>query len=159
MNFMKNKTTQRTEAAAQANFEGQDFDAQERELAEVLGAFRQSVHAWSDAEFNRERKLVPARRPLFGFRLAVASSLLMIAAGVTGGITVYQHYHDIAVTQARQDAEKKRLADEKARIDKMNQDQMAGHRENDDALLADIDSDIAQESPAAMEPLASLMAR
>lgn len=156
MTFMKNKTAQGT--AAQAQFERQDFAQQERELAEVLGAFRQSAHAWSDAEFNRERKIVPARRPLFGFRLAVASTLLMLAASITGGITVYQHYHDIAVTQARQDAEKKRLADEKARIDKMNQDQMAG-RSNDDALLADIDSDIAQESPAAMEPLASLMAR
>jgi hypothetical protein len=153
MNFSKNKSTQATGAGEQTSFE-----REERELAEVLGTFRQSVHAWSDAEFNRERKILPVRKPLFGFRLVLASSLLMIAAGVTGGITVYQHYHDIAIIQAQKDADKKRQDDEKARLDKMNQDQMAG-RSNDDALLADIDSDIAQESPAAMEPLASLMAR
>lgn len=154
MNLFTTKTTKATGDGALANFE-----RDERELAEVLGSFRLSVHAWSDAEFNRERRVVPAHRPLFGFRLAAASCVLLLAAGITGGVAVHEHNQDVAIQQARQDAEMKRKAAEQAQLKKMQQEQLAAHSVNDDALLADIDSDIAQESPEAMQPLASLMTR
>lgn len=135
------------------------FAREEQELAGVLGEFRRSVHAWSEVEFARERKPRPARRPLFGLRLAVASALLMIVAGMTGGIALHQHNADVAIQQARQNAEKQRQADEQARLKQLELQKQSATAQKDDALLDAIDRDVAQEAPTAMEPLASLMSR
>ncbi len=154
MNFTKNNSVHGGGTMQDAGFE-----QQEQELASVLAEFRNSVHAWSEREFARERKPVPVRRPLFGFRLAAASALLLLVAGITGGVALRQHLADAAIPQARQNAEKQRQADEQARMKQLEMQKKNAAARQDDALLDAIDSDVAQETPEAMEPLASLMGR
>jgi hypothetical protein len=117
----------------------------EPELGQALAIFRQSVHAWSEAAFNRPRTEV--RMPAHtGWRLAVGWALgLVLVAGSLSGAVYERHHRQMIARQAEQ-----------ARH--VRQQQLAERqRATDEDLLATVDSDIARDVPAAMEPLANLM--
>jgi hypothetical protein len=121
------------------------------ELDEALRDFRLSVHAWSEAAMNRPRKApaaAPHRRP---GRLAVGWALgcVLVAGGVSGGVYEHLHRQELARIAAARAAEQQRLAAQQ-------REQQAREEEKD--LLAKVDSDVSREVPAAMEPLAQLMA-
>jgi hypothetical protein len=124
-----------------------DMEVIDPELQQVLGDFKASVHAWSDAMVSRPRtaQLTVAHRT---WRLAAGWALasVLIAGAVTGEL--YER-HESRVQQARIAAERK--AEEQQRA---LQAQRA-HEEQD--LLAKVDSDLSREVPSAFEPLASLM--
>lgn len=137
MNLFESK--KRTAAEAQPDVE---LDS---ELKQALVDFRQSVHAWSEAELKTAGRVrVEAHggwRPV----LAWALGCMVIAGGVGGGI--YDHHRMVverAQAAARMAHERQLAAQQKA-------------EENDEALLANVDTDVSRSVPAAMEPLAQLV--
>jgi len=132
---------------ALANGEGRDEDAA---LDEALKDFRLSVHAWSEAAYNRPRVTLAAAPYRRAWRLAAGCALgcALVAGGVSGGF--YEHHQREMKIAAARAAEQQRLAAEQQR------NRLAKEEEED--LLAKVDSDISREVPSAMEPLAQLMA-
>jgi hypothetical protein len=134
------------------------------QVEEALRNFRLSIRNWSEQEFARPRAIERTRWRMFqaGFWRMIANpalggtlaaALLIASVGVPVGI---QQEHKIAAErQAALDQQKKeleqRLADEEAKKS------AAANTVDDGAFLDDVDSDIAQATPDAMQPLASLM--
>jgi hypothetical protein len=123
---------------------------QDAELGEALRDFRLSVHAWSDAAFSCPRTVVAAVAPGRVWRLAAGWALgcLLVAGGASAGF--WQHHQrqmEIRLAAARV-AEQQRLV-------ALQREQQA--RQDDEDLLAKVDSDVSRVVPAAMEPLAQLM--
>jgi hypothetical protein len=121
-----------------------------KELEQALVSFRESVHAWSEAEFrsetefNRPRNLRVAVDSAWRPVLAWALGCAVIAGGISGGI--YDH-HRIVVERQQAAA---RIAHER----QLAEQQKA---QEDESLLANVDTDVSRSVPAAMEPLAQLM--
>ncbi|MGD0913876.1 MAG: hypothetical protein ABR928_18420 [Terracidiphilus sp.] len=115
------------------------------ELRQALQNFRQSVHAWSDAEINRPRSVRVAADSAWRPALAWALGCVVIAGGVSGGL--YDHHRVVVERQqaAARIAHERQLAEQQ----KLQQ--------TDESLLANVDTDISRSVPAAMEPLAQLM--
>ena len=124
------------------------------QVLEALRHFRESVHAWSDAEYSKPKLVRQSKRstvwtmitsPLLGWSLAAA----VLAATV--GVPVTVHHQRVIEIQHREAAEKQqKLEEEKAA-------QARAAAIDDDALLSHVDSDIAQDAPDAMQALSSLM--
>jgi hypothetical protein len=74
---------------------------------------------------------------------------VLAAGSLTGGLSEYQHRQELARVAAQQRVE--RIAEQQ----RAATDQSGAGADQD--LLATVDSDIAREVPAAMEPLAQLM--
>jgi hypothetical protein len=118
------------------------------ELNEALKNFRQSVHAWSDASYNRPRAVTAGARTTVWRRAAGWAMGCVLVAGVASG-GLYQHERQ--VEQARQAKLAQQQEDQRSRA--------AAQRaaEDEDALLKHVDSDISRQVPAAMDPLAGLV--
>jgi hypothetical protein len=120
---------------------------QDLELLEALRDFRLSVCAWSEAAMSRPRTVAEMGR-----------HRIWIAGGVSGGI--YEHLHrqqTAGLVQHRQGATIAEIrVTETDRPAVVQRDQPA--REEEEDLLAKVDSDVSRQVPAAMEPLAQLMA-
>jgi hypothetical protein len=123
----------------------------ETELAEALASFRESVHAWSDAEFNRPRKLRVAAHSTWRAVLAWALGCMVVAGGVSGGI--YDHHRNVVERQAAA----ARIEQQRKLAEQQKQQAAVNPPANDDSLMANVDSDVSRTVPAAMEPLAQLM--
>jgi len=129
--------------------DAQDLELPDLELKEALKDFRSSVHAWSDAAYNRPRSVVrPARRRSWGLAASWAMGCLLVAGSVSGGLFERQHRIEMARIAAAQRAaeQEKQLRDEGARA-----------KVTDEDLLADVDSAVSRQVPSAMEPLAQMM--
>jgi hypothetical protein len=134
--------------------------ALDAELDEALRDFRMSVHAWSAVAYNRPRTLPAgsARKHLWQLASAWALGCALMVAGVSGG--VFAHFHRPQAAVGQQPRQETRIAE--SRMDEAGQpaveqrNQRAPEEEED--LLAKVDSDVSRQVPAAMEPLAQLMA-
>lgn len=120
-------------------------------MEEALKNFKMSVHAWSDAVYNRPRFAAQARAKAvrhWSWRLASGWALagLLVVGGVSG--EVYARHQRLE--QARIAAAARLAEQQKALLE-----QQAKEQEED--LLAKVDSDVSREVPSAMEPLAQLM--
>jgi hypothetical protein len=114
-------------------------------LDRVLNDFRSSVHAWSDAAYNRPRPIAAASRRAV-WRKAAAWSLgtMLVMGAAGGGAFEYQKRLEAARIAAAREAQQQRA--------------LAEERERDaEKELAKVDTDVAREVPNAMEPLAQLM--
>jgi hypothetical protein len=123
----------------------QDLD---ETLTQALVDFKLSVHAWSDAELSRPRMFAQGvRRRSWRLAAGVALGCTLVVGGVSGGVYErHQRQEAARVAAEAQAAEQQRLvAAEKARQD-------------EEDLLAKVDSDVSREAPSALEPLAQLMA-
>jgi hypothetical protein len=119
----------------------------DEELSEALVNFKLSVHAWSDAELSRPRTIAQGvKRRSWRLAVGVALGCTLLAGGVSGGVYERHERHEAArIAAEAKVAEQQRLvAAEKARQD-------------EEDLLAKVDSDVSRETPSAMEPLAQLM--
>lgn len=131
------------------------MDEQNSELDEALANFRMSIHAWSEAAFNRPRTASAAVAPRRAWRLAVNLALgcVLLAGGASAGL--WEHHQRELKSAAARVAEQQRLLaqqlDQQAR-------QVRQIRQEDEDLLAKVDSDVSRDVPIAMEPLAQLMA-
>ena len=127
--------------------DGEILDA---ELAQLLGNFRLSVHAWSEAAYSRPRRALAEAPRYRVWRLATGWALgcVLVAGAVSGGVQVrhrkQQESARIAALKQAEPTERQRLATEE--------------KDRDEELLAKVDSDVSREVPSAMEPLAQLMA-
>jgi len=121
-----------------------------RQLEQALANFRQSVHAWSEAEyrseaeFSRPRTVAAVPRRAWRPALAWALGCMVVAGTVSGGI--YDHHRAVMERQlaASRIAQQRQLAEQQK-------------AQEDESLLANVDTDISRSVPAAMEPLAQLM--
>jgi hypothetical protein len=127
------------------------------QVAEALRHFRESVHAWSEAEHSKPRLIRQSRRstvwaiivnPLLGWSLAAA------VLATTVGVPVAVH-HQHVVDGQKQDALAKQQKLEQEQASQAAQARAAAI--DDDELMSHVDSDIAQDAPDAMQPLSSLM--
>ncbi len=121
-------------------------ELQDPALATALQNFRASVHAWSDAAYAAPRALpvAPPRRVLWRKATAWACGSVLALGLASGG--VYEKHHR---AQLAQQAEARRLQQERLAAE--------ARAKETEQLLAQIDSDISREVPAAMDPLARLM--
>lgn len=128
-----------------ARVESSDGLAQDPDLERSLRDFRTSVHAWSEAVYQRSRTIEVAPRRM-AWRTAASWALgsVLVVGGVGGGLLEYQHRQEQARVAAAREAQRQReVQEERAR-------QAAEE-------LAKIDSDISRQVPNALEPLGSLM--
>lgn len=132
----------------------QTFEAQEKELEQALGNFRQSVQAWSEAELNRPRTMHAPVQEIGrtrSWRLVAAWALGCVLAVGGASTGLYEHHHHQVL--ARQAAEREARAQQLLAA----QRSAAQARQNDESLLAAVDKDVSRTVPNAMEPLAQLM--
>jgi hypothetical protein len=123
-------------------------EAQDLAMKEALMTFRMSVHAWSDVAYSRQRKVTQVVyrgiwRQAAGWTLGCA----LVVAGISGGLS-----------QREQRLERARIAAEQQKqtvqLSPVSEEQV-GQEEED--LLASVDSDVSRQVPSAMEPLARMM--
>jgi hypothetical protein len=124
-----------------------ETDALEPELRQALDEFRNSVHSWSEAAYSRERSVFVTPAPRGSWRPAAAWTLgcALVLGSVSGG--VYERHHRQVLAQIAQAKE----------IERQKQAAIEKDRE-EEALLANVDTDVSRQVPSAMEPLAQLMA-
>lgn len=148
----------------------------------ALRSFRASVRAWSDQEFGRTR-VVRAARPwylrVFDYSYGnpvVSGALAVMLVAVAVSVPVVMHQDHEAVVARRQAAgqssaqaahaaqQQDAVAPESSHTavtaDNQAEDAQTAEEKTeteDDKLMSDVDSDIAQETPDAMQPLAQMM--
>jgi hypothetical protein len=132
-------------AESEVNRAGEFMD-EAGELSEALSEFRLSVHAWSEAEFSRPRTAIePVRRGIWRRAVGWALSSVLVVGGLSGG-AVYKHRaNEMKIAQARIVEQQRQAVQQQA-------------RQEEEDLLAKVDSDVSREVPRAMEPLAQMMA-
>jgi hypothetical protein len=125
-----------------------DIDALDPALKQALGDFKASVRAWSDAAHHRPhtaQSIVVHR----SWQLAAGWSLaaVLLAGTMSGGF--YEHHQRVVASQiaAAHKAEQERQAAAQRAVDQAQQE---------DDVLASVDTDVSREVPSAMEPLAQL---
>jgi hypothetical protein len=114
-------------------------------LAQALLSFRQSVHAWSEAEYARPRQVSASAHGVWRLALSWALGCAVIVGAAGSGL--YEHHRievDRQAAQARIEHQRQLAEQQKA-------------RETDESLLANVDTDVSRSVPAALEPLAQLM--
>jgi hypothetical protein len=128
-----------------------DSAQENAQLEQALKNFRLSVHAWSDAELSRPRAtaMTVGQR---SWRLAVgwAMGCVLVVGGASGALYA-RHQHRVEIARVAAQLQAERAAEQARQVAALKA------REDED-LLAKVDSDVSQEVPAAMEPLAQLMA-
>jgi hypothetical protein len=129
-------------------------EMEDQKIESALKHFRESMHAWSEEEFAKPRAI--AARP-GGLWRAMANPIAvwtLTGALVVTGIAVptgIHHQHQVEAARVAAQLEQQR-------INAVAAQRQAMLSMNDDELMSHVDSDIAQATPDAMQPLASLMA-
>jgi hypothetical protein len=137
--------------------------AQDALLEQALGNFRSSVHAWSEAELSRPRKVVAlVRRGSLRLAAGWALGFALVAGSVSGGL-YERHYQQekAGIAAARQAEQPQSVAEQRADVAEKSSAKVERNvsRESpgEEELLAKVDSDISRQVPSALEPLAQLM--
>jgi len=143
------------------------IEAAEAELEQELRSFRESVHAWSQAEYGRSRSQAPATLH-HTWRLAVSWALgcMLVLGGLSAGLYERHLQKELAKNHAAQQGSQQQLAaqaqgaatpaenlTEAPSVQVAHMDASA----SDATLLAAVDSDVSRQVPSALEPLAQLM--
>ncbi len=122
------------------------------ELDEALTNFRLCIHAWSEDAFSRQRTAIAPVAPRRLWRLVAGWALacVLVAGGASAGVWQHQQreMRNAAARMAKQQRQQEQL---------VAQQRSLQARQEDEDLLAKVDSDVSREVPAAMEPLAQLM--
>lgn len=116
-------------------------------LERALGEFRLCIRAWSEAVSPHALAVSHAPREHSSWRRTLAWALgVVLTVGAASGTLMDRHHQQVLRAQAQQrELQRQRaLAQERAR--------------EMDELLANVDHDISQEVPDALEPLAQMMA-
>ena len=116
-------------------------------LDAALRNFRQSVHEWSDAAYRQPRAIPgrASRKAAPPWAMVSWALGLVLAAGVatTGIHERSRHLEEARLAAARQAEQQREAAAQRAK--------------DSEDLLAKVDSDVSQEVPSALEPLAQMM--
>ena len=143
--FLSNSGEEKDREARSAGLALHAGPSADPELEQALRNFRSSVHAWSDAVYQRPRLVeLAARRKAWRRAAAWVLGSVLVAGGVGRGLLDYQHQQEQARIAAALEAEHQRqLQEEKAR--------------QAEEELARVDTDVSRQVPDALEPLARLM--
>lgn len=115
-------------------------------LNAALRSFRQSVHAWSEAEFARPRTVAAQPRVRRPWAIVSCTLGVVLAAGIA---VTSIHERDLHIQQARLAAAQRQAEQQR---------ELAAQRAKESQdLLANVDRDVSREVPSALEPLAQLM--
>ncbi len=125
----------------------QTTGTEDARLEEALGNFRLSVHAWSEAAMRPFSPAMAATPHSIAWRRTLAWAMgILIAVGAASGALYEHHRQQVLAWQAQQ------------REIQLEQRAQAARRAADmDQLLANVDRDVSQEVPDALEPLAEMM--
>jgi hypothetical protein len=123
----------------------------ESELTEVLGNFKASVDAWSEAMMSRPREVKAPAHINWNSVTKWALGCAVFIGTVSGG--VYQNYHQQEVAKAQA----ARIAEQHRQLIAEREQQQQDSAAKEEDLMAKVDRDISREVPSALEPLASLM--
>jgi hypothetical protein len=127
----------------------QIVSAEDVEFKEALKNFKSSIDAWSDAAYSRPRGIArEVRQRSWRVALGWALGCALVAGSVSGGLLERHHRAEAARIAAEQRA---------AEQQKQLREQQARAQVSDEALLADVDSDVSRQVPSAMDPLAQMM--
>jgi hypothetical protein len=126
--------------------QGESPETLEPELREALGNFKMSVDAWSDAMISRPREAKAPARTNWSAVTRWALGCVVFAGTVSGGLYQNHRQQEAAKIEAARIAEQQR---------EMEAAKLAKADEED--LMANVDSDVAQQVPSALKPLATLM--
>jgi uncharacterized protein HemX len=132
-----------------------DQEKDDARIEQALRNFRGSVKAWSDAEFAKPREVRRSRWSAIWMTLtrpAVSGALAAVLAAASIGVPVAVVHHQQELAEQRQEAANRQKA-----IEARQAKEHAAQVMDDSDLMTEVDSDIAQEAPDAMQPLASLM--
>lgn len=130
----------RKDAAASPETDGTREEV--REMAEALSLYRSAMHHLAERETARPFAAEPARPRTMRFRLLLAPALTAaIAAGVF--IPMYAHYHERQTNGVVNNGTKAKTVDDLSPVD-------------DTALMNQIDSEVSEDVPDALAPLADL---
>jgi hypothetical protein len=134
-------------------------------VAGALKHFKASVDAWSEAAYSQPRTV--RRTARYTWRLAASWALgCLLAAGSLAGTLHERHVRQesariAAIKAAEQKAALARKAAEQPFASTTDSSQPPTAEKNaaneDENLLATVDSDVSRQVPAAMEPLAQMM--
>jgi hypothetical protein len=129
---------------------GVEADLNDPVLGPALRDFRASVHAWSDAAHSRPRPVLASAPQTIAWRRPAAWALsVALSIGIFGTAGYERHRHVIIAQERQHQQEQERqrvLAEQRARATEDAQ-------ETED-LMANIDTAVSRQVPAAMEPLA-----
>ena len=125
-----------------------EIDELDPALKQTLADFKSSVSAWSETAYNRPRT---AHRGIAHrtWRLAAGWSLasVLLAGTISGGF--YEHHRQL---EARRAAEFEAAQQRELKSRQANAEAL----QDEEDMLASVDTAISREVPSAMEPLASL---
>ena len=124
-----------------------EMEALDPSLKQALGEFKASVHAWSEAAYSRPRT---ARHIVHRtWRMAAGWGLasLLLAGTISGGI--YEHHRQAEAQRvaAQEAAHQREVAAQQAREEAQQEEDM----------LASVDTAVSREVPSAMEPLVEIL--
>lgn len=140
-------------------------------LAQSLAEFRQSVHAWSDAAYHRERVVAATASRGKAWRLTAGWALGGALAVFSAGLAV-RHQSKIHVADehplTQQPAAPSRQilnpaqpqqaqTEEREQATNFSANHARSEESEEEALLTGVDSDVSRQVPSALEPLAQLM--
>lgn len=132
-----------------------DQEMDEARIEQALRNFRGSIKAWSDEEFAKPRAVRHSRWTAMWMTLtrpAVSGAMAAVLAAASIGVPVAVVHHQREVAERVQaEANRQKI------IEAQQASEHAAQAMNDADLMTEVDSDIAQEAPDAMQPLASLM--
>lgn len=120
-------------------------DAGDARLEEAIGDFRLTVHAWSEAAMRPFSPAAATPHSIAWRRTLAWAMGVLVAAGAASG-AFYEHHQQVLARQAQQQ-----------RFEQEQRAQAARRTADMDQLLANVDRDVSQEVPDAMEPLAQMM--
>jgi hypothetical protein len=134
-------------------------------VAGALKHFKASVDAWSDVEYSRPR--TAERTVRYTGRMAASWALgCLLAAGSLAGTLYERHQQQEAARMAAiKAAEQKAALEHKAAeqpvaatvVTRRQPTAVRRAANENENLLATVDSDVSRQVPAAMEPLAQMM--
>jgi hypothetical protein len=134
-------------------------------LAGALENFKASVDAWSEFAYSQPRTAIWTARHTWRLAATWALGCMLAAGSLADGLYERHHREELARIAAMKAAEQKvalerRAAEQPAAAKIVTKRQPTAVKraanENED-LLATVDSDVSRQVPAAMEPLAQMM--
>jgi hypothetical protein len=134
-------------------------------LAGALENFKASVDAWSEFAYSQPRTAIWTARHTWRLAATWALGCMLAAGSLADGLYERHHREELARIAAMKAAEQKVALERKAaeqpaaaKIVTKRQPTAVNRaaNENED-LLATVDSDVSRQVPAAMEPLAQMM--
>lgn len=133
-------------------------------LKQALGEFRASVQAWSEAELTRPRAMHAAERRLGRVALGWGMAGVLLAGGLSAGVMVAHHRQQAAENatvrvvvhpQAQAAAPALKTAVQEDEHAAVAHDAVPKEQQ-EEPLLASVDSAVSRTVPSAMDPLVEL---